>query len=168
MGGSPGSLSLTGFLHRHGRDCRDHLFIAFQTRRYGIQALGYDAVSINMKKARYIPRHSDTCGAYLPFGWMGLSHMGPWFFRPLHQTREQPIQTAGRSAAHPSIGDARAQPYFPCANQYAWATQPSISSSRSEGSLIMKCVVQRPGYGSVFATTRDDSRGAGRPSVSTK
>ena len=168
MGGSPGSLSLVGFPHRHGRDCRDHLFIAFQTCRYGIQALGYDAVSINMKKARYIPRHSDTCGAYLPFGWMGLSHMGPWFSRSLRQTHEQPIQTAGRSAARPSIGDAGAQPYFPCANQYACATQPSSSSSRSEGSLMTKCVVQRPRYGSALAATRADSRDAGRPSESTK
>lgn len=59
-------------------------------------------------------------------------------------------------------------PYFPCANQYACATQPNVSSSRSEGSLMTKWVVQRPGYGSVFAATRPDSRGAGRPSVSTK
>ena len=65
-------------------------------------------------------------------------------------------------------GADKPMPYFPCANQYACATQPNVSSSRSEGSLMPKGVVQRPGYGSAFAATRPDSRGAGRPSVSTK
>lgn len=33
-----------------------------------VQALGHGAVPINMKKARYVPRQSDTCGA-CPLRW---------------------------------------------------------------------------------------------------
>lgn len=40
-----------------------------------VQALGHGAVPINMKKARYVPRQSDTYGVNIPFGGRGLLHM---------------------------------------------------------------------------------------------
>lgn len=58
--------------------------------------------------------------------------------------------------------------YFPCTNQYACATQSSISACRSDRSLTAKRVAQRLEYGSAFDVTRADSRGTGKSSVSTK
>lgn len=58
--------------------------------------------------------------------------------------------------------------YFPCTNQYACAAQSSIPACRSDRSLMAKHVVQRLEYGSAFDVTRADSRGTGKPSVSTK
>ena len=51
---------------------------------------------------------------------------------------------------------------------YACSIQSNSSPSKSDGLLMTKCVVHRPGYGSVFAATRSDSNGADSPSVSTK
>lgn len=88
-------IDVLGMVMQHDREKVATLREALVSRLVDmeVQALGRGAVPT--KKARYVPRQSDTYGAYRPFSWIGLSHMEPWFSRSLRQTREQVIQAAG-------------------------------------------------------------------------